>query len=124
MIKQASSNLAKYANVRLVKGEGSNLTPIESNSVDLVYSFVVFQHITKKHLTKSYFADTSRVLKSGGRFLFQVRDYNISSISNDVWHGSDVSENDIRAWAAEFGFNVDRVIGQQSHYQWACLTRL
>ncbi len=124
MLKRARDNLSGYGNVELFKSEGSNLEPVKSNSVDLVYSFVVFQHITDKSLTKSYFSDVSRVLKSGGRFLFQVRDFGMASSSGDVWEGSDVSENDIRSWSKEFGFHVDRMVGHGTHYLWAGLTRL
>lgn len=124
MLRQAKEHLAGIDNVEFFKSSGSDLAPVESNSVDLVYSFVVFQHITDKGLTRSYFAEASRVLKLGARFLFQVKDLGGASKSPDVWHGSDISEKDIRGWSADLGFRIDHMFGHKTHYLWACLTKV
>ena len=52
-------------NYRLVKTRGNNL-PLESASVDLVYSFIVMQHIEKMEIFRSYLFEIHRVLKPAG----------------------------------------------------------
>ncbi len=53
------------SNVLLQKGEGMDI-PFESDSVDLVYSFIVFKHLKWSKILESYVSETSRVLKKGG----------------------------------------------------------
>lgn len=52
-------------NFRLVKTEGKEL-PIENNSIDFVYSFIVLQHVGKMEVFKNYLSESHRILKPGG----------------------------------------------------------
>ncbi len=52
-------------NVRLLKSNGQEL-PVESSSVDFVYSFIVLQHVEKHDILARYMNETSRALKLGG----------------------------------------------------------
>jgi len=58
-------------NVAWVNNESGSLKDIPSNSIDVVYSFIVFQHC-KADTVRSYFKEANRVLKHRGRFLFQL----------------------------------------------------
>jgi ubiquinone/menaquinone biosynthesis C-methylase UbiE len=124
MLSQAKNNLARFDNIEFIHGNGVDIHQIPSSSVDIVYSFVVFQHITDARITENYFREASRVLKPGGRFLFQVRDLDVSAKSADVWSGSDFPEARIRELAPEIQFKVSKVFGQHTHYLWAELIRL
>lgn len=52
-------------NCRLLKTEGTGI-PVEPESVDLVYSFIVLQHIEKMEVFEQYLRETYRVLKPDG----------------------------------------------------------
>jgi ubiquinone/menaquinone biosynthesis C-methylase UbiE len=52
-------------NFELLVGDGSTLQ-IESESINFVYSYIVFQHIGSIEIFKSYLNEIARVLKSGG----------------------------------------------------------
>ena len=52
------------ANVDLVRGDGRTL-PVDSASVDFVYSFIVLQHLPLLETLESYLAEVRRVLKPG-----------------------------------------------------------
>ncbi len=52
-------------NVTLLKSDGSSL-PVGNKSIDLVYSFIVFQHLGKIDVFDNYFKEISRVLKNSG----------------------------------------------------------
>lgn len=52
-------------NFELHVTDGTSI-PINDWSVDLVYSFIVFQHLEKMEIFLKYFEETYRVLKQGG----------------------------------------------------------
>ncbi len=52
-------------NVELLRGSGTSL-PVADASVDVVYSFIVFQHFEKIEILRAYFREARRVLKQGG----------------------------------------------------------
>jgi SAM-dependent methyltransferase len=58
-------------NVRFLTVDGKSLKGVESRGYDLVISFMVFQHLPRP-FTASYMSEVARVLKPGGRFLFQL----------------------------------------------------
>jgi SAM-dependent methyltransferase len=61
----------RAANVDFRTLDGKSLNDVESGSYDLAISFMVFQHLPRL-VTAAYMAETARVLKPGGRFLFQL----------------------------------------------------
>lgn len=70
MVRKARSTVAR-PNVLFVPGSGRDLACFRTATVDLVYSFIVFQHMGDAQV-RSYFRDTARVLVPDGRFLFQI----------------------------------------------------
>jgi SAM-dependent methyltransferase len=52
-------------------GDGTGLTGIDDATVDLVFSFTVFQHIPDAAIIEGYLAEAGRVLRPGGVFVFQ-----------------------------------------------------
>jgi ubiquinone/menaquinone biosynthesis C-methylase UbiE len=53
------------SNFELFKTDGSAI-PVKDSTVDIVYSFIVLQHVEKIDIFKRYFEETYRVLKPGG----------------------------------------------------------
>ena len=114
MIERASHYLANCNNINLVRTEGM-LQTINNNSLDLVISFLVFQHIPKDS-TWQYFDEASRALKPGGHFLFQILCYNStqgfdpsehSPISRYYGPGkARYSEQEVTHQLAEAGFEI------------------
>ncbi|MDH5276239.1 MAG: class I SAM-dependent methyltransferase, partial [Gammaproteobacteria bacterium] len=73
MLERAHRYLADCPNVDLRRADDA-LALIEPRSVDLVISFLVFQHCPKE-ITWRYFREAGRVLKPGAPFVFQVLCY-------------------------------------------------
>jgi ubiquinone/menaquinone biosynthesis C-methylase UbiE len=71
MIKQARERLAHLGNVHLHVGNGYDLEPIADDSLDLVFSQFVFQHIPKTTVY-NYIVEAKRALRTGGVIRFQV----------------------------------------------------
>lgn len=53
------------SNATLLRGDGKSL-PVGDGSVDVVYSFIVLQHVEKFTIFESYIREAARVLKPGG----------------------------------------------------------
>ena len=66
MLGFARQRLASFDNVDLVEISGFDLSPIPSNSVDVVYCTVVFMHLDEWD-RYNYILEASRVLRVGGR---------------------------------------------------------
>jgi len=75
MIRRASIRLAGLPNVRLREvGNREFLSAFEAGRFDLVFSFLVLQHLEREDAFL-YLRDAHRVLKPGGRLLTQFPNY-------------------------------------------------
>jgi SAM-dependent methyltransferase len=72
MIERGRRALGDLPNVELVVGNGQDLGILRDGSADVVYSFIVFQHIPEPTVTCGYVREIGRVLRPGGWTLFQV----------------------------------------------------
>jgi SAM-dependent methyltransferase len=61
----------RFPNVCFRVVDGKSLEGVESEQYELALSFIVLQHIPRA-ATASYVLEVARVLKPGGRFLFQI----------------------------------------------------
>ena len=61
MIERARLALADLANVDLLVGNGSDLAGVADASMDVAYSFIVFQHIPDPAVTCDYIEEIGRV---------------------------------------------------------------
>lgn len=71
MVRKAASYGLANANFQAVSG--GDLVEIESESVDFVFSFAVFQHVPDKSAIFNYFAETARVLRPDGVFRLHMK---------------------------------------------------
>ena len=67
MLRLAGRRLLGLDNVRLQEISGYDLSPIADNSVDVVYTTVVFMHLEEWDRF-NYILEAKRVLRPGGRF--------------------------------------------------------
>jgi ubiquinone/menaquinone biosynthesis C-methylase UbiE len=72
MIARARELNQKHANCTFVVNTHDNLGIFPDAQFDLVYSYIVLQHIGSRAAIKSYIADFVRVLKPGGLVVFQL----------------------------------------------------
>lgn len=71
MIATANKNLHRGKNCRFILNTKDSLQFQKTESLDFVYSDIVFQHIAPRY-SKRYFCEISRTLKPGGYFAFQL----------------------------------------------------
>ena len=71
MLERARVHLADADNVVFVLGDGTDLGVVADASVDLVFSYIVLQHIPDPAITERCIRDMGRVLRPGGHAWFQ-----------------------------------------------------
>ena len=80
MLKHAAVRLAQHENVEFQPISGWDLQPVASDSIDVVYSTVVFMHLDEWD-RYAYVREAFRVLRPGGRLYVD----NIDLLSDDGW---------------------------------------
>jgi len=88
MIARARLRLAEFPNVRLRElAAGEFLSAFETGSFDLVFSFLVLQHLEKEDAYR-YLEDACRVLEPGGRLPVQFPNLLSPEYTRDFVEGS------------------------------------
>ena len=76
-----------------------DLANFADSSIDLVYSFAVFQHVPDPALVYRYIAEAFRVLKPGGLFTAQFNGIPRPKEEHNTWAGVGIAEVDCRSTA-------------------------
>ncbi len=74
MLRRCRDNLSSFGNVeyRLVEGDGT-LGGLGEGAVDVVFSYVTFQHVPTALAQLRYFENCARALRPGGKMAVQIR---------------------------------------------------
>jgi SAM-dependent methyltransferase len=73
MLALARKNLAGRTNVTYVELTGDGDLPIDTGTVDAVFSYITMQHVPTAKAQELYFAEAIRVTRLGGWVLIQFR---------------------------------------------------
>lgn len=95
MIERARSALVDLANVDLLVGNGSDLGGVADASMDVAYSFIVFQHIPDPAVTCHYIEEIGRVLRPGGWTVFQISELH-EIHRRETWKNSETLKSRVR----------------------------
>ena len=138
MLARARELNAQLTNVEWVHGDGQSLPDVE---VDVVVSFVVFQHLPDAAIALGYVREIGRVLKPGGWAVLHfsndpsvhVRKQSLGrrlavavgrapkGQRDPRWRGTAVDLDELRATAQEAGLSVEAVANPGTQF---CIVRL
>jgi SAM-dependent methyltransferase len=119
MLETARLRLSHLPNIAFHLGSGADLAPLASASADLIFTYIVFQHIPSRAAIQGYVADAARVLKCGGSFKFQLNgDQSPAYLAHprDTWLGEVFSEADVAAMLASAGLTLIASEGAGTQY--------
>ena len=119
MIETARHRLVYLPNIAFHTGNGSDLAPLADASADLVFSYIVFQHIPSREAIEGYVSEAARVLKSGGAFKFQLNgDQSPAYLAHerDTWLGEVFSAADVAQMLAAAGLTPIAAEGAGTQY--------
>lgn len=108
MIEGARRRLGHRPNIAFHTGNGSDLAPVADGSADLVFSYIVFQHIPSREAIEGYVREAARVLKDGGAFKFQLNgDQSPAYLAHqrDTWMGEVFSETEVAVMLSAAGLS-------------------
>ena len=126
MIRQARSRLGAIDNISLHETSGLDLALFPDGMFDLVFSYLVFQHIPDRTVIFKYMREAHRVLQPGGVFKFQVQgctEKTWMEAPKVTWHGVTITEEDVYGLCDELGFDVLTKTGQDTQYAWYTLRK-
>ena len=104
MIRQAMHNV-KARNVEFIETNGS-MVPLPGKCMDVVFSYLVFQHIKSMDMIVSNFKDVHRVLKDDGIFkAYMVSGKKWEHLRN-WWAGVEFDNEKLLLLAEQTGFSI------------------
>jgi SAM-dependent methyltransferase len=123
MVARAKEALFDVANAEVLPTDGT-LAHFGDATIDLVISFIVFQHIPAKRIVSAYICEAARALKGDGVFRFQVdgRPRRKSS-RTDTWFGVRYTAEELCRELANTAFEVIDVWGEGTQYLWITALR-
>jgi SAM-dependent methyltransferase len=123
MVTRAQQALADRGNVDVAATTG-RLNRISDASLDLVFSFIVFQHVPSKRAVIRYIREASRVLRGGGVFRFQVDGRPRPKDSRaDSWLGVWFEPRELARQLFAAKFEIVSSWGEGTHYYWVTARR-
>lgn len=119
MIGKSKEYCAGRPNVTTRVTDGT-LEAFADGSLDLVYSFIVFQHIPFVEAIETYVREAGRVLSPGGLLRFQVdgRWRERAGRTADTYDGVVFSPPQVRDLVESAGLAVVEEWGEETHYHW------
>lgn len=121
MIIQGRQRLKNLKNVELLEIDGQHI-PLPGDSIDIVLSYLVFQHIKTREMVEGAFAEIYRVLVPGGIFKVLLR----SDKQKDMkrwWSGVEYNEESIRKVYQNTGFTPLKVEHLDKNAFWLWLKK-
>ncbi len=85
MIKGAMAANAHLINLSFCIGDGVSFSIFPDDTFDYVYSYIVFQHLPR-HIAAQNIAEAARVLKPGGKLIFQVQRQGVPMEVDPPWN--------------------------------------
>lgn len=104
MICRGKDRLKNLKNVELIEIDGASI-PLPDRSVDIVFAYLVFQHIKERFMVENAFKEIYRVLKPKGIFKVLLRSDKQKDM-NRWWSGVDYNEESIKIVYEKIGFTL------------------
>lgn len=119
MVEQGRARLADCPNVTFHLGSGYDLRPLPDAFFDLVFSYIVFQHIPERAAIENYVREAARVLKPRGVFKFQVngdQSPEYRAHVRDTWLGETFSSGEALEMLSRAGLSLVAAEGMGTQY--------
>jgi SAM-dependent methyltransferase len=123
MVRAGRERLAHLPQVRFHVARNNDLSEIPDASVDLIYSYAVFQHLPDNEFVHRYLDEAWRVLKPGGVFTGHFNGAPTVPEFGDTWVGVGLSEGDLLARCSHQGWRILSSEGADSLYLWLTMRK-
>ena len=120
MIRQGRERL-QGMNVILAETDGKTI-PIPLSSIDVAFSYLVFQHMKDRNMVKKNFKEVHRVLKRGGIFKVLLR-ADPQNTLKPWWAGVDYDEESAKNLYSPLGFHLIKSEKVKTYGLWLWLVK-
>lgn len=120
MIEMGNKRLSKVKNIKLIATDGRTY-PVEDGSVDLVFSFIVFQHMADRETIRKNFEEASRVLKHNGIMKVQLR--GVPTIKKEWFYGPSFDMGQVKKIIKGLPLSIIKTEGENQMYFWLWLKK-
>ncbi len=121
MVSQAKKRLAHIKNLQIIATDGLHY-PFPDNRFDLVFSYVVFQHMPSKDVVERNFREIFRVLKSDGIAKIQIRGGH-QPYKWEWFFGVSFNADQAREMVEKIGFKIIKTEGEKEKRFWLWLKK-
>lgn len=121
MILEGKKRLTEFDNVEFLETDGETI-PLANDSVDFVFSYLVFQHIKTQEMVEATFKEIYRVLNTNGVFKVLLRTDKQKDMNN-WWAGVNLDEETIKKIYMDIGFKLLNIEHIDSNSYWLWLTK-
>lgn len=121
MIRIAKERLGDFKNIRFIETEGSTI-PLQSNKADVIFSYLVFQHMKDKVMVEKNFNEAYRVLKPNGIFKVRIRTDKLDNLER-WWAGVYYTEETAYEMYNRIGFSLIKLQHVEHYGLWLWLTK-
>ncbi|MEK7462336.1 MAG: methyltransferase domain-containing protein [Patescibacteria group bacterium] len=104
MVEEAKKRLQHIPNVSFVANDGEHY-PFEDNTFDLVFSYIVFQHMPSRAVILENFKEVKRVLKPAGIAKIQIRGGR-KVLKGSWFYGPSFTEAEAKQLATDAGLTI------------------
>ncbi|OGM56169.1 hypothetical protein A3E46_02280 [Candidatus Woesebacteria bacterium RIFCSPHIGHO2_12_FULL_46_16] len=121
MVAEGKQRLRELTNVEFMETDGQYI-PLPDKSIDIVFSYLVFQHIKERGMVEQTFKEIFRVLAPGGIFKVLLRSDKQKDM-NRWWSGVEYSKDSIRALYEPMGFRLLKAESVDRYAFWLWLQK-
>ncbi|MCA9363266.1 class I SAM-dependent methyltransferase [Candidatus Kaiserbacteria bacterium] len=104
MVEKARKRLAHVPNASFVSNDGEHY-PFDDNTFDLVFSYIVFQHMPSRKVVLENLKEVKRVLQPSGIAKIQIRG-GTEVLKGSWFYGPTFKEEDAKKLADEAGLKI------------------
>ena len=122
MLAQARQRLKSLKNAEFLEIDGQSI-PLPDDSIDFVFSYLVFQHIKERKMVRGAFKSIYRVLKPGGIFKVLLRSDKAKDM-NRWWSGVGYDEAAIKKVYEKIGFKMLKIEYVDKFAYWLWLQKI
>jgi len=121
MVGQGKKRLAHIKNLNFIATDGVNY-PFPLDHFDLVFSYLVFQHMPSKEVIKRNFKEIFRVLRSDGIAKIQIRGGH-QPYKWQWFYGPSFNLEEATKMVTEIGFKIIKTEGEKEKRFWLWLKK-
>lgn len=116
MIRQGKERLIELCNIKFIETDGETIQ-LPTNSIDVAFSYLVFQHYKTHAMVESNFKEVRRVLMPGGLFKVLLRT-DEPEVEGFWWAGVSYNEKTIKELCSKVKLKVIELEYVGSHGVW------